>query len=162
MAYGDRPTFDARDAEILAKKVAEWNNVSGPRVGDYVILTNGIYDRFTYDMGEGIQVGGGVNHEYSRDYKTRHWKEHKDGGYGFYLSHGGCVSYSGSLDRSVPKSHLELTGETRDGGFWFFHHDRAEAHNGVCFTVPCRVWRLHETEFKGRNMEDGGIYRIIP
>jgi hypothetical protein len=131
-----RPEFDDRDAEILAHREAAWNARSGPRVGDYVILQNGLYDRFTYDMKDKIQVGGGLS--LNNDMRT-------DGGYGFYLGDG-YADYSGGLNPPVPKSHLELTEETRDGGFWFFHHGSAGANRGVYFKIRCRVYRLHDNE----------------
>ena len=52
-----------------------------------------------------------------------------DGG-SFYLGDGYCA-FSGSLYDGIPADTLTLTGETREGRVWWFHHDYHTAHNGV-------------------------------
>jgi len=115
-----RPTFDDRDATIKARRLAAWNTRNGPRVGDFVIMPDLTYQRFSHDWGDSIQTSEGGS---------------------FYLGEG-YASFSGGLNPSVPKSRLVLTDEIREGSFWFFHHDFMRAHNGVYFTAPCRVYRL--------------------
>lgn len=118
--------LDTRDTEILAELTAKWEAVPGPRVGDFVITSNGL-QRFTHDWGNELQTTcatfGGA----------------KSGS--FYLGHG-FMSFSGSLDPGVPKSGLKLTDEIRPGACWFFSHGFAEASNGVSVMVPCRVYKL--------------------
>ncbi len=122
---GNRYQLDERDKAILAQRILEWNqSADGPRVGEYVITDKG-YLRFTHDWGESIQTTGKPGYDSS-----------------FYFGKGGYMSFSGSLDPSVPKASLELTSEKKDGSCWFFSHDSAEAHNGVHVSVPCRVWRM--------------------
>lgn len=124
--------LDTIDGEILAKRIAGFNRFKGPRVGDFVIMPDGQYRRFTHNHGKhGLQTTcGSDNADASRS-----------GGASFYLGHFG-MDYSGGLDPCVKQENLVLTEEVRDGHAWFFHHDRARAHNGVEFTVPCRVYRF--------------------
>ena len=124
----DRPTFDARDAELLAIREREFNQVTGPRVGDYLRTPAGFL-RFTHDWGEDIQTTVRPSHPCNGDAS-------------FYLSGDGYVSFSGSLDRAIPKTRLRDTGETQEGAFWFFHHNCPGAGQGVYFRIPCRVFEL--------------------
>ncbi len=114
--------LDVRDVEILEARRIARDARDGPRVGDWIAMPDGSDHRITHDWGDHVQTGRG------------------DCG-SFYLgAHG--ASYSGSLDPGVPKSRLRSTPETRDGRFWFFHHDWHQAHNGVECRLPCRVFRL--------------------
>jgi hypothetical protein len=135
-----RPTFDERDAAILAQRESERNTRPGPRVGDFVKMKDGTLRRFSHDYGEDIQT-------------TYRWQEPKNAaafnrnsdpmiccGGDFYLAEGGGVSFSGSLDSALLKSTLKDTGEQRDGRFWFFHHNYWQASNGVDVTIKCRVF----------------------
>lgn len=123
-----RPTFDERDAKIRERNLFEWNKDLDPRCGDYVVFADGITRRISYiwrdDDGkpEGVQTSEGGS---------------------WHFACGYC-SFSGTLHRSVKASTLTFTGEFRDGLVWFFHHDYAEAHNGVDTTVPCRVYTSTE------------------
>ena len=119
-----KPIFDARDAALRDERLAVWNAVQGPRVGDWVIMPDGAELRFTHDWGDEIQT------------TCRHLRQ--DASFYFY---GDCMSFSGSLDPAIPKADLVDTGETRNGRTWFFHHNEARAYNGVHFEVPCRVFR---------------------
>ena len=144
-----RPTFDAKDEGILAKREELFNQRSGPRVGDYVIFPDEHTGRFSHDWGESIQT--------------------TDGRYGqsFYLGNG-YADFSGGLNPStlrflllsslpidcqqalaactglnpsIPKSALMDTGKPMRGTFWFFHHDMPGAYRGVRFSIACRVFR---------------------
>lgn len=117
-------TFDEKDQSILDQRMKSWDERKGPRVGDWVIMANGEYRRFTHEWPDGLQVG-----------------DHPGDCGSFYLGKG-HVSYSGGLDRLISTESLELTTEMKDGRFWFFHHHNVEAHNGVWFSAPCRVWRV--------------------
>lgn len=123
-----RPDFDSIDAEILAKREREFNQEQGPRVGDFLRTRDGFL-RFTHDWGDRIQTTVRPSHPCNGDAS-------------FYLSEGGYVSFSGSLDPSIDKASLRDTGEKMAGSFWFFHHGYAMAHNGVNFKIECRVFEI--------------------
>lgn len=117
------PNFDDRDVEIARERLAEWNERQGPRVGDWIAMRDGTMRRFTHNWGDGLQTTCG------------------DGDAGSFYFYGCSMSFSGSLDRSVPASEIVETSEIRNGRAWFFHHGQTGAHRGVYFTVPCRVYR---------------------
>lgn len=120
-------TFDAVDAQILAIRERAFNEMPGPRVGDFLRVPEGVL-RFTHDWGDAIQTTVRPSHPCNGDGS-------------FYLAEGN-VSFSGSLDSSISKELLRDTGETLEGSFWFFHHDFWGAGNGVYFRIPCRVFEL--------------------
>lgn len=122
-----RPQFDERDTQILAVRELAFNEMLGPRVGDFLVTPDGML-RFTYDWGDSIQTTVRPSHPCNGDAS-------------FYLSEG-HVSFSGSLDHSVPKEFLRDTGKTESGSFWFFHHNDFCAENGVYFKIPCRVFEM--------------------
>ncbi len=121
-----RPEFDNRDAEILAERERLFNEVKGPRVGDFLRTKEDGMLRFTHDWGSDIQTTVSAKHPCHGDAS-------------FYLSDG-HASFSGSLASAISKKKLRDTGEKLDGSFWFFHHDHFTAHNGVYFKIPCRVF----------------------
>lgn len=116
--------FDERDAEILAERIAAWDAVSGPRVGDFCKLLDGSLRRFTHDWGDSLQTScAGMC----------------AGDQSFYFGKG-YMSFSGSLDSAIAKDKFAPMAGTQDGGAWFFHHDWPKAHSGVTVKVPCRVY----------------------
>ena len=119
-----RTTADARDEEIVARRMKKLNEVEGPRVGDFVRFTDGTLRRISYRWNDGEGWDGGCQ---TSDHGS------------YYLSEYG-VSMSGSLHPCVPTESLQRTDECRDGSVWIFHHDWAKAHNGVDFMVPFRVY----------------------
>jgi hypothetical protein len=123
----DQQTFDDQDAAILRDRIAQWQRVDGPRVGDYVRMLDGTLRRFTHDWGDALQVTVGPVSVCAGDER-------------FYFA-GDCMSFSGSLDPAIPAAELEDTGRLSSGAAWFFHHDQVRAHYGVRCTVPCRVYR---------------------
>lgn len=113
------------DRAMIERYRKEWDQQAGPRVGDFVQMLDGTLRRFAHSWDHGIQTtcAGGLANDQS-----------------FY--HGGSVvSFSGSLDRSIPFLWLERTNKMRNGAFWTFHHGEHRAHNGVSFTLRCRVFR---------------------
>lgn len=117
-----------RNAQILARKVALYNERPGPRAGDFLKKADGTYTRFTYNWGEDsncMQAGGSEN------------------SHGYYLSEGYCT-YSGGLNPGVKLTDLLSTEETKKGVIWFFSNDYVTAHNGVHFEIDCRVFVLKE------------------
>jgi hypothetical protein len=112
------PELDETDRRILADRRATFDALSGPRCGDYVRFACGRLRRISHLWDDGVQT----SHSGS-----------------WYLGQG-FADFSGSLFSSVPNSTLQLTDELQDGEFWFFSHDCWQAHNGVDFTMPCRVY----------------------
>jgi len=117
------PVFDDQDNAILARRVALWDEIIGPRVGDFCRLIDGTTRRFTHDWDDSIQTSSAF----------------QPGDQSFYFGDG-YMSFSGSLDSAIPKTEFVPTDETLDGSAWFFHNDHMRAHNGVYFKVPCRVF----------------------
>lgn len=132
-------TPDERDEIILRERVATWNRGEGPRVGDFIMFSDGVLHRFSHDWGDGLQTSLGGS---------------------FYLGHG-SMSFSGGLDPSIPKHALLNSGRTRPGSAWFFHCDSPRAYSAIYVEVACRVyatemrsdhWRAKpRSETAGRN-----------
>lgn len=123
-----RPDFDTQDALLLVKREMLFNEIPGPRVGDFLRVADGAVLRFTHDWGDVIQTTVTAKHPCHGDAS-------------FYLSDG-HVSFSGSLNPAICKDSLRDTGETLEGSFWFFHHNQAQAENGVYFKMKCRVFEV--------------------
>jgi hypothetical protein len=120
-----RPEIDERDREILADRQAAYERRPGPRVGDWVLMPDGSARRFTYDWGDGLQTTCG------------------DGDAGSFYIGDGYLSYSGTLDHTIPRERLrECPGDALPGRVWFFHHDWHRADNGVHFEIPFRVFQV--------------------
>lgn len=114
--------LDAIDAQILAEAMANRGQIPAPRMGDFVRFSSGEIERFSHNWGgDAMQTS------------PKHCGS-------FYLYGSGGASFSGSLNPSTPIELLRLTDETMMGEFWFFHHGHACAHNGVYFSIPCRVY----------------------
>jgi hypothetical protein len=120
-----RPAFDRRDAEILVDRLKAREQLTGPLVGDFVYLTAGDLRRFTHDWGDELQTTIADNIDTS-----------------FYLGADGHMSFSGSLDPSIPKARLRKRSEVREASCWFFHHGSAGAYRGVTVHVAVSVWML--------------------
>lgn len=112
------PKFDDRDQAILDERIAKYDSITDPRVGDFVVFADGVTRRISYLWGDSVQTS--------------------DGG-GYYLG-AGYISMSGGLHPGVPPETLTLTDEKKDGSVWFFHHDWWTADNGVYTTMPFRVY----------------------
>lgn len=114
-------TLDERDSAILAAREAAFAARTGPRIGDWVVFSDGVERLISYDWG-------------GEEFQT------SDGG-SFHLGSSGHLSFSGSLFGTVPAGSLSDTGEVRGTPVWFFHHDFMTAHNGVDAFVSARVYR---------------------
>lgn len=131
------PEFDEHDQAILTARQTMLDKLNHPRVGDWVDFANGVSRRISHIW----------PHDHTRDTATKGLHP-KDGlqtshdGYGYYLGEG-YISFSGSLYRSVEARTLTLTEEKRNGRVWFFHHNHAQAHNGVETTIPFRVYKCN-------------------
>lgn len=111
--------FDAIDEAIKTERFAEHEQIEQPRLGDYVLFPTGELERFSCNLGDGIQTS-------------------PDGA--FYLSGNGGVSFGGSLNPPTPRDKLDLTDQSLPGSFWFFHHGSVGAGRRVNFQIPCRVY----------------------
>ena len=118
--YSQPVNPDDRDQKIAEERIKSFNAREGPRVGDFVILPDGHYQRFAHEWPDQMQTC--------------------DCG-SFHLGEG-YVSMSGSLDPGYKKDKLELTGEIHIGRFWFFHHGYMTAHNGIGLEMTCRTYRV--------------------
>jgi len=126
-------TPDQQDSQLLADRVGHWDQRTGPRVGDYIVFSDGVTHRFSHDHGKewGIQtspIGGS-----------------------FFLTPAGHLSYSGGLQPAIKHDQLEETGEHRLGAVWFFHHDYYRASNAVMAKIPCRVFKTDATSDHWKN-----------
>jgi len=117
------PTFDEKDQEILDRRRARYDEILGPRMGDWVTYDDGTWRRISYIWREDAEP---VDIQTSK-------------GGAWYLGDG-YVSMSGSLFGSTPAHTLTDTGQTRPGNVWFFHHDWAERDGGVNASMPFRVF----------------------
>lgn len=116
-----RPQFDARDEEIKQARLALFNAIQGPRVGDFVRMPDGSLHRFSHQWPDGFQTSTSGS---------------------FHLSESGYMSFSGGLDPTIPNDRIRETNETKNGFFWFFHHGYMQAHNGVETMAPFRVYEV--------------------
>jgi hypothetical protein len=120
--------LDARDTEILAQRIYAFEQVTGPRVGDYVRFADDVTRRISYIWRD--------EHDQAFNVQT------SDGG-SFYLGNG-YVSFSGGLYDGVEPSSLSGGDRKMLGSVWFFHHDQHMAHNGVDAEIPFRLYRCSE------------------
>ena len=93
------PEFDERDGEILAERQLRRERITGPRVGDFVWMTDGELRRFAHHWGDRIQPTSGPS------------KGPRDIGAGgsFHLCRNGGVEHSGGLDQGIPIDRLRPT-----------------------------------------------------
>lgn len=125
-------TATARDInqELLARRVAAFNNRPGARIGDFIRLPDlhpklGKWTRITHDHGDLLQTGGHAGSSY-------------------YFGSEGYLSYSGGLDHGVSPDSLIPTNETRTGTVWFFDRDISGAGRGINFQIDCRIFTIRE------------------
>jgi hypothetical protein len=119
-----RPRFDDRDARIVAERCRLWEMRDGPRVGDFLQLKNGALRRVAHINGDVIQTASnGKSDEYE-----------------FYLGTG-YMSFSGEVDKAIPKATLTRLPFARKGACWLYHQDERQPSNPkVSTSVNCRVY----------------------
>ena len=123
MDYPVQP--DEYDKGMVDAYLSNWNNhftnsPDLPRVGDFVIMPDGSYERAAYVWPECIQTC-------------------TEGS--FHLGNG-YASMSGGLNAGIRKERFIPTGEIKEGTFWTFHRDAARAHNAIKITCACRVFKV--------------------
>ncbi len=111
-----------KNLDILRARSESFNTMKGPRVGDFCVLLDGSWRRFTYDWGNTIQVTP---------------KDHLGS---FYLGIRGA-DFSGSLEQGIDKNKFKLSQSRRLGAFWFFDQGIPGAGRGVNVQVVCNVYR---------------------
>ena len=122
---------DELNAEILERRTRLREEISGPRIGDYVLFPDAAppNDRQR------------IAHDWGNDPATEeHLGVQPSPSGSFYLDDG-YASGSGAMNPIFGLAHLIDTGQTRPGLFWFFSRDYAGAGRGVHVEVPCRVYR---------------------
>jgi hypothetical protein len=65
----------------------------------------------------------------------------------FFLMGNGLADSSGSLNEAIPHDRLVDTGGKTSARFRFFHHNQAQAHNGVYFSLPVPLFRYIEEDY---------------
>jgi hypothetical protein len=121
--HGPKP--DEYDHGMIDTLLRGWNShfdhsPDHPRVGDYIIMPDGSYERAAYVWEDGVQTCTSGSFAFSQ-----------------------CgASMSGSLNPSIPMEKLVNTGEKKAGNFWVFHHDFWMADNAVGFSCACRVFKV--------------------
>lgn len=112
-------TLDEKDLAYVKAALELRFEKTVPLVGDFVKMPDGKIQRFAHDWDDSLQTCEGDS---------------------FYLYKSGLASMSGGLNPSIPLNQIVVIPEQMQGSFWTFHHGYAEAHNGVYFKIPCRVW----------------------
>lgn len=115
---------DEANYKLLIARLENFDKMEGARVGDWLLLPNGDYTRFTHLWDDHIQTGGSSD--------------------SYCMGKSGCLSYSGGLDRGINLDCIEQTAEVKNGRIWFFSKDWAKADNGVYYNIPCRVFKIKE------------------
>jgi len=122
----DPRTLDPKNLDMLQARLSAREQITGPRVGDWIVRLDGKESRATYvwddEDGPWIQDGGGSMGS-------------------FYLMRHGYEDYSGGLDPGIKASCLELTGETKEGFVWIWDRDSPGQNRGVSFPIQERVWK---------------------
>ncbi len=113
------PTFDHKDADLLAARLKARRAKKGPLVGDFVLMPDARLMRFSHDWGDDIQISTGGS---------------------YYLCKSGLAQMSGGLEPSIGKTKIICADYFYAGSFWFFHHDMSGAHQGVYFTIDCQMY----------------------
>lgn len=112
------PRLDETDAAIFSERFHAFQDIHGPRVGDYVKFADGRMERISHICGDSVQTSESGS---------------------FYLGKG-YVSFSGGLNPGIPLDELEYRADHKRGSVWFFHHDHACADNGVHVSMDFRVY----------------------
>ena len=123
-----------KNAEMLAERIAAYDKIEGPRVGDYL--------DFAEPQRSGYEGRTASSFRIAHDWGDRVQPAACGGDTGsFYLSVG-SLSYSGGLTPPIPTSRLEATGLHRSGCLWFFSENITGAGRGVHFSAQFRVFRV--------------------
>jgi hypothetical protein len=114
---------DPKNAKIHEERKSWFESSTDIETGDVIIFADGTKRRVSYIWR--LEDG---------------WEIQTSTGGSFYIGKC-CISFSGSLYRSVPKSTCTLTEGKEEQPFWFFDQDWPRAHSAVHCKIPCRVWK---------------------
>lgn len=124
------PTFDERDADILAERQIALDRIPGVRVGDFLRFPDGTEKRVTDVRDYYVQtapIGSGSYYLRPAD---------------LFDGEGG-VNYSGSLEPGIRRQTVrEDVYEQRMGSVWFFHRNQPQAHNAVTTEARFRIFEV--------------------
>lgn len=116
--YGFKEHPGEKDKEILRRRAERFDARRGPKVGEWILFTDGVMERISYRWPGGFQTSDGGRFYLDDDY----------------------ARYSGSLNETVPSKHIHPTDEMKRARFWFFHDDWWGADRGIDVSFPARVW----------------------
>lgn len=120
----------AKNLVLIAERAKLRAAMQTPQVGDMLRVVGG-YKRFTHKWDDGIQTTSG--------------EPFADGRNGCcHLTERGHGNYSGGLDPVVAYDLLIDTDEKMQAQFWMFSNDSMQAHNGIYFYIPVRVWEIKQ------------------
>jgi len=123
-----------KNAEILAERIAAYDKIEGPRVGDYL--------DFPEPQPRGYEGNTASSFRIAHDWGDTVQPASCGGDTGSFYFSVGSMSYSGGLTPGILKSRLEATGQHRSGSLWFFSENIAGAGRGVYFQAQFRVFRV--------------------
>jgi len=112
--------LDDRDVAIYVARAIRLRELAGPVCGDFVRFADGRLERVSNVWSEVVQTSEGGS---------------------FYLGDG-YVSFSGSLNPTIPITELRRTDEEMLGSCWFFHLNERRAGGGVEVEAPFRVYEV--------------------
>lgn len=116
---------DDYDKGMVDAYLEQWNShfvnsPDVPRVGDYLIMPDGTYERAAHVWDDGVQT-------------TK---------CGSFALGNGYASMSGGLNPGIPKEKIVSTYEKKEGHFWVFHHNHWTGSNAVGVKCACRVFKV--------------------
>tara|TARA_Y100000034_G_C6910321_1_gene424377 strand:+ start:4818 stop:5222 length:405 start_codon:yes stop_codon:yes gene_type:complete len=112
-----------RQLDILSERMDLNHSISKPKVGDFVLTSEGEYLRITVMHGENFQANN-------------------EGG-SYHLFEDGYLSMSGACGNSYQGERLsDNPSGYREGSCWFFYDGNRGAHRGVECRADFRVWDL--------------------
>src|SRR5258708_23049572 len=118
--------LDQIDHDIACRELLKFDQIEGPRVGDFVMFADNITRRISYVWSlEDWQEMAGV--------------QTSDGG-SWYFGYGNC-DFSGSLHQIAKMNTLTLTKEVRPRIVWVIHHDWRTAGNDVHLEITFLVYK---------------------
>jgi hypothetical protein len=123
-----------KNAEILAERIAAYDKIEGPRVGDYLDFAEPQRSRYEGRTASSFRI--------AHDWGDRVQPACCGGDTGSFYFSVGSMSYSGGLTPPIPTSRLEATGLHRSGCLWFFSENITGAGRGVHFSAQFRVFRV--------------------
>jgi|WetSurMetagenome_2_1015567.scaffolds.fasta_scaffold542933_2 hypothetical protein len=115
--------LDAINLKLIELREANYNRISSPRVGDYIVMKDKSLQRFSHEWEDGLQT--------------------TDGRFGcsFHMFSNGGVSFSGGLNPTVKFENIQLlSGDLHFGLFWMFDHDISGAGREINFSIAVRTY----------------------